>query len=467
MSRGAVARRGGLHAPMALSALSMSAGAAFSWPGALGMGAGARGADVTKVVALALALALGAALWRRRRRAAAARLGAFPRAPFARAAPAPEGTLSIAVIGGGPAGSTFALCAEQWGLPATVYERAGALAADDSSYINFKDVGMRALGEVSPELEQALRHNPTNLSPMTPIMTAGGDVMVTINDPSAILLRRNELSNIISSHCKAPPQYGAEVVAVTKDEAGVVIHFADGTTARHSMALMCCGSRIRKVKTDLEVKPKFYKKWVLRRVKDAEIAASMPQHEQLFFGRGGKLIFTFPGEYLLIGSENPAGLSKEGLAKEFGEFTGPVGGDFDGDLGKLIASTDYHRERQYISWRSPPPKRWFEGRVVAVGDACHPMTPATGSGASMAVLDAIQLAHCLAAVRWWLPGELEPALAKYQAAREVQIRQLWRIDSLRNGMNDITNPVGVFIRDLIYGIVFKLTTTLAKRRSLR
>jgi len=439
---------------------ALVAGGPRLWLGPASAQGFTRAAAVT-LLALAAALAL--------RRLTAKKPYQYPRAPFPQARQPPSGTESIAVIGGGPAGSTFALCAQQWGLPVTVYDRLPHLVPDESSYINFKNVGLKALGEVSPELEKALRENPSNLSPYTPIKTAAGETMVTINDPSAILLRRNELSSIITAHCKTNVQYGKEVVEVEEAEAGALVRFADGSVAKHSLAVMCCGSRVRKVKSPLKVQPRFYKKWLLRRVKDPETAASMPTHEQLFFGKAGKLIFTFPGEYLLISQNGKelGGMSAEELQREFGDFTGEVGGKFAGGLQQLVAGTEWHREKQYITWRSPPPKSWFVGRAVAVGDACHPMTPATGSGASMAVLDAIELACQLAKVQWWSPEEMRAALARYQELRETQIKQLWRIDSLRNGMNDMQNPLAVLLRDMLYGVVFKITTTLAKRRTLR
>ena len=44
-------------------------------------------------------------------------------------------------------------------------------------------------------------------------------------------------------------------------------------------------------------------------------------------------------------------------------------------------------------WRS-----WSEGRVVLLGDACHPMTPYMAQGAATAMEDAAVLARCLADV---------------------------------------------------------------------
>ncbi|MBB2161963.1 FAD-dependent oxidoreductase [Gluconacetobacter sacchari] len=43
----------------------------------------------------------------------------------------------------------------------------------------------------------------------------------------------------------------------------------------------------------------------------------------------------------------------------------------------------------------PPLPRWHQGRVVMLGDACHPMKPHMAQGAAMAVEDAAMLTRCL------------------------------------------------------------------------
>ena len=49
-----------------------------------------------------------------------------------------------------------------------------------------------------------------------------------------------------------------------------------------------------------------------------------------------------------------------------------------------------------LMWRSPQPQ-WTspKGRVVQIGDACHPFIPTSGSGAVMAMEDGYSLAACL------------------------------------------------------------------------
>ena len=61
----------------------------------------------------------------------------------------------------------------------------------------------------------------------------------------------------------------------------------------------------------------------------------------------------------------------------------------------LEACPDCHKWA--ILEREPLP-RWSEGRVVLLGDACHPMTPYMAQGAATSIEDAAVLARCLEAV---------------------------------------------------------------------
>jgi 6-hydroxynicotinate 3-monooxygenase len=44
--------------------------------------------------------------------------------------------------------------------------------------------------------------------------------------------------------------------------------------------------------------------------------------------------------------------------------------------------------------RDPLPV-WSRGRIVLLGDACHPMRPHMGQGAAMAIEDGVMLARCI------------------------------------------------------------------------
>ena len=88
--------------------------------------------------------------------------------------------------------------------------------------------------------------------------------------------------------------------------------------------------------------------------------------------------------------------------------------DFAGwhpDIHALIDNIDVHYRWALMS--RPPMERWSAGRVILVGDACHPMLPFMAQGAVMAIEDSITLARCLAANR----DDHVAAFSAYEAER--------------------------------------------------
>jgi salicylate hydroxylase/6-hydroxynicotinate 3-monooxygenase len=73
--------------------------------------------------------------------------------------------------------------------------------------------------------------------------------------------------------------------------------------------------------------------------------------------------------------------------------------------------------------RDPLP-RWSDGRVVLIGDACHPMTPYMAQGGATAIEDAVVLARCLAdAVDW------ASAFERFEAHRKPRTSRIQAISS--------------------------------------
>ncbi len=87
--------------------------------------------------------------------------------------------------------------------------------------------------------------------------------------------------------------------------------------------------------------------------------------------------------------------------------------DFEGwhdDVHRLIDNIDAHYRWALVS--REPIDRWSNGRVVLLGDACHPMLPFMAQGAVMAIEDGLILARCLAA-----SDDVPEAFARYEALR--------------------------------------------------
>jgi 2-polyprenyl-6-methoxyphenol hydroxylase-like FAD-dependent oxidoreductase len=94
----------------------------------------------------------------------------------------------------------------------------------------------------------------------------------------------------------------------------------------------------------------------------------------------------------------------------------------------LEACPDCHKWA--ILEREPLP-RWSDGRVVLLGDACHPMTPYMAQGAATSIEDAAILARCLEEVN----GEdIEGAFQRYEAHRKPRTSRIQAISSANTWM---------------------------------
>jgi len=101
------------------------------------------------------------------------------------------------------------------------------------------------------------------------------------------------------------------------------------------------------------------------------------------------------------------------------EFIGLFDG-FHPDLLRVLEVADdvtvwpiFDRERN---------DKWSGGRIVLLGDACHPMRPFMGAGGAMAVEDAVILSRCLSECT-----DLAEAFRAYEATRIARVAETQRI----------------------------------------
>jgi 2-polyprenyl-6-methoxyphenol hydroxylase-like FAD-dependent oxidoreductase len=125
-----------------------------------------------------------------------------------------------------------------------------------------------------------------------------------------------------------------------------------------------------------------------------------------------------------------------------------------GDLAELRAAfTRFHSDVQAVLAAAPevykwgiydrdPLSTWSKGRVVLLGDACHPMTPYMASGAAMALEDAVVLARCLDDEDC---DSVESAFRIYEANRKPRTSLVQAGSSANTWMRKETNP------DWLYG----------------
>jgi salicylate hydroxylase/6-hydroxynicotinate 3-monooxygenase len=94
----------------------------------------------------------------------------------------------------------------------------------------------------------------------------------------------------------------------------------------------------------------------------------------------------------------------------------------------LEACPDCHK---WAILEREPLQRWSDGRVVLLGDACHPMTPYMAQGGATAIEDAAILARCIDDV----DGEdMETAFQRYEAHRKPRTSRIQAISSANTWM---------------------------------
>jgi 2-polyprenyl-6-methoxyphenol hydroxylase-like FAD-dependent oxidoreductase len=95
----------------------------------------------------------------------------------------------------------------------------------------------------------------------------------------------------------------------------------------------------------------------------------------------------------------------------------------------LDACPDCHKWA--ILERDPLPT-WSQGRVVLIGDACHPMTPYMAQGAATSIEDAAVLARCLKDVD---TDRIEAAFKRFEAHRKPRTSKIQEISSANTWMS--------------------------------
>jgi salicylate hydroxylase/6-hydroxynicotinate 3-monooxygenase len=123
-----------------------------------------------------------------------------------------------------------------------------------------------------------------------------------------------------------------------------------------------------------------------------------------------------------------------------------------GDLDELRAAfAGFHPDVRAVLAAAPevykwgiferdPLAAWSKGRVVLLGDACHPMTPYMASGAAMALEDAAVLARATDEI-----DDLATAFRVYEATRKPRASAVQAGSSANTWMRNETNP------DWLYG----------------
>jgi salicylate hydroxylase/6-hydroxynicotinate 3-monooxygenase len=359
--------------------------------------------------------------------------------------------LSIGIVGAGMGGLAVAATLRRAGITVQVYEQAPRFARIGAG-IQMMPNSMKVLRGIG--VEEKLRQK--SFQPYSHLNREGdtGKVMRELPMPESLFgapylcMHRADLHDALLS---AVPE---EIIHVDKKLVGldqldrqVTMIFADGTRARADAVIGADG--VHSIVRDIIIGPDepIHKGRIAYRavfpstlLNGGDIGPSRTKwwgadcHIVIYYTTPTRSEVYFvtsvpePAEWLTRESWSAKGDMRE-LRKAYEGFHPDV-------RAVLEACPDCHKWA--ILEREPLPK-WSEGRVVLLGDACHPMTPYMAQGAATAIEDAAILARCLGEVG----GEdIEGAFHRYEAHRKPRTSRIQAISSantwMKGGTDDTT-----------------------------
>jgi len=367
---------------------------------------------------------------------------------------------SIAIIGAGLGGAAAGALLQLAGFNTDIYER--------SSRISRIGAGIH----IGPNVMKIFRHLGLK------------DRLVAMGNQPAYWYSRDALSGDYRSRIPlgafAVSRYGAPYVTVHRgdlhamqiaaldpprlhlgkrlaklEDRGDAVHlaFADGTSARADIVIGADGINSRVRETLLGPEEPVYSGWIGHRalisrerlaenglaVEDCVKWWGPDRHMMVYFTKASRDEY-----YYVTGVPQPV-LDFDGACAESGrdEVAEALRG-FHPVAQSLIRATDIVTKWPFFN-RNPLPL-WSRGRLVLLGDACHPMKPHMAQGAGMAIEDAAMLTRCLKEVG---VAHHAAAFALYEANRRERASRVQSVSNANTFLLDQEDPAWVYGYDVL------------------
>jgi 2-polyprenyl-6-methoxyphenol hydroxylase-like FAD-dependent oxidoreductase len=364
--------------------------------------------------------------------------------------------LSIAIVGAGIGGLAAAAALRRFGIDATVYEQADEFARVGAGIQQSPNAVKvhRGLG-----IEDRLRE--VAFAPSSSLNRDAFSGKVTNDHPLGreveerygapyLTLHRGDLHAALAAAVPADCiQLGKKLVAIRAQGLRVALAFADGSEVEADAVIGADGvhSLIRDHVAGPSA-PRFTGRLAYRTTFPASLLRNVDigTSRTKWWGRDRHIVIyniTSARDEVYFTTSQP----------EQADWATRESWSAKGDLAEMRAAfVSFHSDVQAVLAAAPevhkwgiyerePLPTWRKGRVVLLGDACHPMTPYMASGAAMALEDAVVLARCVDDSR----GDIDTAFQTYEAIRRPRASVVQAGSSVNNWMRRETNP------DWLYG----------------
>jgi salicylate hydroxylase len=356
-------------------------------------------------------------------------------------------TDKILIVGGGIGGLACALALIRRGIDVEVYEAAAELR-EVGAGVQLAANGTKVLHALG--LKSAIEATQSMAAGNAARLWNTGETWITFDlgeiaqeryGSTHIFMHRGDLHAALADAIRRERpdaiHLGCRFTSLTQDEAGVTVRFANGTTARGSIAVGADGIRspVRECLFGKDA-PEFvgivaWRGLVPMQALPPQISRTLavnwlgPNGHALHYPvRSGEIMnivaFAERRDWQ-VESWTEQGTHEELLR----DFAG-----WHSDLHEMLRriETPY---KWALMMRSAM-QHWSVGRVTLLGDACHPTLPFLGQGAVMALEDAWVLAACSARHR----GDHAAAFAAYEGERRERTAAI-----VRRSLNTRSNAV--------------------------
>lgn len=345
-------------------------------------------------------------------------------------------TLEVAVAGGGIGGLAVAIALQQQGHEVTVLEQAPEfkrVGADINLTPNavraLDGLGLRSELEVTAARTTHRNSRAWDTGELLSSLTMSEEAERRYGAPQLTMHRADLLRALEDAVAPGAILLGSRVSSIEQDERGTRprLVLSDGST--HEADLLVGADGIHSVvRTWMlgEEAPRFTGVVAFRAVVPAERLKGHPALGTFTKWWGPtpeSEIVTFPlnrGQEVFVfatvaqGTWTTESWTMPGDVEEFRDLYA----GYHADARTLIDACDTVLKTALYE-RDPLPE-WYAGRVVLLGDACHPMLPFMAQGAGMAIEDAVLLARCLTAFDTDIPA----ALRVYEDLRKPRTSQI-------------------------------------------
>jgi FAD-dependent urate hydroxylase len=370
------------------------------------------------------------------------------------------------IIGGGIGGPVAAMALERAGIEAAVYEAAEGPADSVGLFLNVSTNGLDVLRTLDVDVVTGADGFPI---PNTVLWSGTGKRLgevangIRLQDGTvSVALRRGLLQRVLRVEAErrgVKVEFGKRLDSYRADSGGrVTARFTDGTQAEGDLLIGADGihSTTRQTMDPAAPRPTYTGLLSLGGYSHGTTVPPTPDTQHLVFGRRaffGYLVRSSGEVWWFANLPRADEPSRAELAStSTGEWKRRLLDLFEGDLDRIseiIRSTNSEIGAYTVHDIATIPT-WHRGPAVLVGDAAHATSPNAGQGASLAMEDALVLAKCLRD----LP-DTGRALAAYERLRRQRAEKVVAYSHRIGRSKTISNPVGVWVRDLVMPIALK------------